>query len=78
VVTIKATAADQRAVTRFNVHNAIGTPVRYWMGVREGDGKTSFTRTEAQLLSGHTPVVWVHGQASCIALTHVEPIAIAA
>lgn len=77
-MTIKATAADERAVTRFNSLNPIGTPVRYWTGFREGEGKTSFTRTEAQLLSGCTPVVWVHGEASCIYLTHVEPIASAA
>lgn len=77
-MTIKATAADKQAVTQFNSLHPIGTPVRYWTGIREGDGKTSFTRTQAHLLSGHTPVVWVNGEASCIALTHVEPIVVAA
>lgn len=77
-MTIRATAADRRAVSRFNNLNPVGTPVHYWPGAREGDGKTSFTRTEAQLLSGHTPVVWVDAEASCIALTHVEPIAVTA
>jgi hypothetical protein len=52
----------------------IGTPVRYWTGIREGEGKTSHTRTEVRMLGGHTPVVWVEGEPSCIALTHVESI----
>ncbi|MDH2424798.1 hypothetical protein [Sphaerisporangium sp. TRM90804] len=50
-----------------------GTPVRYWPGRREGDGRSGRTRSAARLLGGHTPVVWVTGHSSCIALTHVEP-----
>jgi hypothetical protein len=73
-MTIKATAADRRAVARFNLDHPVGTPVRYWPGFREGDGKVSSTRTPAELLSGHTPVVWVEDVASCIALTHIQPV----
>lgn len=69
------TAVDQlAAVHAFNNTNPVGTPVRYWKGVREGDGKTARTRTPAQLLSGHTAVVWLDGVSGCIALTHVDPI----
>lgn len=46
-------------------------PVRYWTGFREGPGRESVTRTEAQLMGGRA-VVWVDGQGSCIALSHVE------
>lgn len=53
---------------------AIGTPVRYWRGVRDGQGVESRTRTRVQMLGGHTAVVWVEGYASCVALTHVEVI----
>ncbi|MFF0823033.1 hypothetical protein ACFYUR_21950 [Micromonospora haikouensis] len=66
--------AEFAAARAFNDANPIGTPVRYWRGVREGDGRTARTRTEAQLLGGHTAVVWLQGVAGCIALTHVEPI----
>lgn len=59
----------------FNERFPIGTPVRYWTGVREGEGKVSKTRTEAQVLGGHTAVVWVEDEASCIALTHVRVLA---
>jgi hypothetical protein len=61
-------------VAGFNAANPIGTPVRYWTGGREGEGRTGVTRTEAQVLSGHTPVVWVTGHGACIALTHVQVI----
>jgi hypothetical protein len=61
-------------VNHFNHDHTIGTPVRYWTGTREGDGKTSHIRTRAELMGGHTPVVWVEGEASAIALTHIEPI----
>ena len=58
----------------FNGRVPIGTPVRYWTGPRTGPGVESKTRTEAQLLGGHTPVVWVEGCVACIALSHVEVI----
>lgn len=61
-------------VSGFNGLYPIGTPVRYWKGAREGNGKVSRTRTPAQLLSGHTAVVWLENVSGCIALTHVEPI----
>lgn len=61
-------------VNHFNHDHTIGTPVRYWTGTREGAGKTSHIRTRAELMGGHTPVVWVEGEASAIALTHIEPI----
>jgi len=69
-----AGTADRRAVEWFNQENPIGTPVRYWTGVREGEGQTGVTRTAAHLLGGHTPVVWVTGHPACIALTHVQPM----
>lgn len=63
--------AQASAVTRWNATVPVGAPVRYWTGWKEGDGKTGRTRTAAQLLGGHTGVVWVEGEASCIALGHV-------
>lgn len=65
---------EQQAVDRFNERYPLGSPVRYWTFLREGEGRKGETRSKAQLLSGHTAVVWVTGHAACIALTHVEPI----
>ncbi|MGV9383625.1 hypothetical protein ACWDRB_47965 [Nonomuraea sp. NPDC003707] len=63
----------QAVVTEWNARVPVGTPVRYWTGARQGEGKPSRTCTAAHLLEGHTPVVWVDGEGRCIALTHVQP-----
>jgi hypothetical protein len=54
----------------------IGTPVCYWTGVREGEGKRSRTRSTVQPLGGEggTPVVWVEGEGSCISMTHIQVV----
>lgn len=72
--TVRNKQDAQEVVIEFNRDHMIGTHVQYWTGVREGRGKFSTTRSVAELLSGHTPVVWVAGHAACIALTHVEPV----
>lgn len=58
--------------TQFNKQWPVGTAVRYWTGLREGQGKLSRTRTAASVLSGHTAVVWVEDHGACIALSHIE------
>jgi hypothetical protein len=63
-----------RPVDAFNAIHPVGTPVRYWKGVREGEGRISRTRTPAQMLGGHTAIVWLEGVSGGIALTHVEPL----
>ena len=67
---------SERAVARFNLLYPVGVRVRYWTGVREGYGVESATRSEAQMLGGHTAVVWVEGHGACIALSHVEPMGV--
>jgi hypothetical protein len=62
------------ACSAFNAQHRVGVPVRYWPGVRAGDGPKSTTRTQASILNGE-PVVWVTGHAGCIALTHIEVLA---
>lgn len=68
----KTPASESRAVEDFNRDNPIGTPVTYWPGVRVGDGVDTKTRSHAQLLSGHTAVVWVEGRGDCQALSHIK------
>ncbi len=68
----EAEISDQRAVEIFNERHPVGTPVRFWPGVKVGEGILSKVRAQAEILSGHTPVVWVEGCAGCIALTHIE------
>lgn len=69
----------QALADKFNRQFPVGTRVRYWTGAREGMGKVSVTRSEAQVLGGHTAVVWVDGYRdgdppACIALSHIQPL----
>lgn len=59
------------AATFHGAELPVGTPITYWPGFREGDGVTSFTRSNVWALGG-TPVVLVRGRAGGIALTHIE------
>ena len=61
----------QGAVDKWNAKHSEKTLVRYWPGVREGDGLQGWTQTAACLLGGHTAGVYIGG-AGFVALTHVE------
>lgn len=61
-------------VERFNENHPVGSLVYYWPGARKGPGRLSKTRTEAQLLGGHTAVVWVDDYIGCMPLSSVEVI----
>jgi len=65
--------SPQEKVAHWNESHPVGTPVRFWAGVREGDGKVGETRGPASVLGGRTAIVWVAGCGSCVALTHVDP-----
>jgi len=73
-MTTEPTAADRRAVETFNERYPVGTPVHFWPGFLTDEPKVSTTRSPAEILSGHTPVVWVEDYAGAIALTHVQPL----
>jgi hypothetical protein len=68
----RSTISQKALVAKWNERFPVGTRVRYWTGDRYGIGKVSTTRTLAEVLSGHTAVVWVNGEAGCVALSHVE------
>jgi hypothetical protein len=66
----------ENAVLRFNAEHNIGTPVRFWTGVREGQGRVGTTWTEAQIMGGHTSVVYIRDlfgkNVGSVSLTHVD------
>lgn len=57
------------SVDRWNANHAVGDAVRF----RQDDGTTlcTKTRSRAELLSGHTPVVWLDGVSGCVLLSRV-------
>ena len=63
----------QKIVDDWNDNHPVGTPVI--VNRDSGEDFHTVTRSGADLLSGHTPVVWVKGLAGCYALTHVRAVA---
>lgn len=67
--------AERRAVEKWNKNHPIGTLVRYWRGELSGaPSGTGRTRSLAEVLGGHTAVVWIEGCRGCVALSHVEVV----
>ncbi|HWR36407.1 MAG TPA: hypothetical protein VN622_11110 [Clostridia bacterium] len=66
------------AITEFNARYPVGTSVRFWSGLREGEGQLGTTWTDAQMLSGNTAVVYVRdfngNNRGSMSLTHVQPL----
>ena len=63
----------------FNAAHPVGTPVFAYPGARPEDIPSTRrlvtrTRSRAEVLGGHTDVVWVDGHDSCIALSHVDVV----
>lgn len=61
-------------VAEFNAKAPVGTRVRYWPGIREGEGRLGKVRHEAYVFGEVEAVCMVTGQAGCVALSHVEVV----
>ena len=59
-------------VTNWNDNYAVGQKVRVKRD--SGDLLVTTTASEAELLGGHTPVIWLDGISGCYALDRVTPI----
>lgn len=66
-------SALQRQCDRFNADYKIGQHVT----VRKDNGEGFLTRTRsmAEVLSGHSAVIWVEGLAGCYLLERIVPMA---
>lgn len=64
----------EQEVAAFNRRFNVGDPVDYYEIVddieRTGKSKRYVTRTPAQILSGHTAVVWLEGKSGCVCCSH--------
>lgn len=65
-------AALQQQVDDFNARYSVGQLV----SVRRdsGDAVITKTRSKAEILSGHSAVIWVEGISGCYLLDRVSPI----
>lgn len=62
-------AADVALVDAWNAKNPPGTPVVVTKD--DGTNYSTKTRSYAELLGGHTPVVWLAGRSGCVGLDRV-------
>jgi hypothetical protein len=60
----------QAEVDAFNRRFSVGDPVDYLEVLADGKSQRLTTRSEAQILSGHTAVVWLNGKSGCVCCSH--------
>lgn len=63
--------AKKEIVDAWNRDNETGRAVT--VRLDSGEIRKTVTRSSANLLGGHTPVIWLEGIAGCYALERVEP-----
>ena len=65
----KVRASAKRSATTWNREVSVGAPVAY----RKDDGSTvdTHTRSPAEVLGGHTAVIWLENVRGCVALDRV-------
>lgn len=66
----------EEQVAAWNAAVPVGSRVLYYpLGLGVGTPQQRVTRSPAQVVGGHTAVVWVEGVAGCLALSHLQPVA---
>ena len=77
----RAAAAAEKAAElveqcdRWNEQYPVGTLVEYHPIIDEPEHRLRKTRSTAQVLSGHTAVVWLEGESGCVCLEACVPVA---
>lgn len=61
----------QQQCDQFNARHKVGDTVAYWSGPREGKPREGVIRFGAQIMGGHSAVVYIEGKGA-ISLSHVE------
>jgi uncharacterized protein involved in copper resistance len=64
----------EKQCAEWNASHGVGTTVSY-EEIR-GDGETfrGKSKSEAQVLSGHSAVIWLEGKSGCVSLDHCTPV----
>ena len=68
----QATAKFQAACDKFNAAHQVGTAVS--VELDGGEVRETITVSEAQVLSGHTAVIWLDGISGCYDLERVTAL----
>ena len=67
----KSAAQLQAACDKFNASHQVGAAVS--VKLDGGEIRNTVTTSEAQVLSGHTAVIWLDGVRGCYLLDRVSP-----
>jgi hypothetical protein len=70
----KTEAQLQRDCDVFNKACPVGSTVLYESVIGMTGALPYTTRTPAEVLSGHTAVVWLDGKRGCVAIDHCRPV----
>jgi hypothetical protein len=65
-----STQVQELQVENWNLKRPVGTKVTVHLD--SGEARETTTRSKAEMLSGHTAVVWLDGVAGCYLLSRVE------
>lgn len=65
-------AQMQAACDAFNAKHSVGDTIMVFTGLIGENPKDVQVRYPAEIMGGHTPVVYVTGGGGCVALTHVQ------
>jgi len=68
----QATAKLQAKCNKFNAAHQVGAAVR--VELDSGESRETVTTSEAQVLSGHTAVIWLDGIRGCYDLERVTSL----
>jgi hypothetical protein len=75
MATVKANPELQAICDAWNAKYKEGAMVSYEEIVGEGETFRGRTKSEAQVLSGRTAVIWLEGKSGCVSLDHCTPVA---
>ena len=67
---LKSAAKLAAEVAAFNRNVSVGDEVDYFEVIEDGVSKRYKTRSPAEVLSGHTAVVWLEGKSGCVCCSH--------
>jgi len=67
-------AVARHVADRWNAKHPVGTIVRYWRGLCEGEPSGQGPTRHVATVVGGDAVAWVEGCVGCVALTHVEVV----
>jgi len=68
-------ALIQSECDAWNAKHPEGTTVSFEEVIGDGETFRGTTKSEAQVLSGHTAVIWLNGKSGCVCLEHCTAVA---